>query len=104
MVNLVVISPEEQDEYVVEFLERVFVKEKINNIKGYELRTLKPTSSDITDITSPTIKYYVKNDWTVELRNNRIYIKSEYVCSVIDLNKEQLFAIYPKFDDTKVEL
>ena len=99
MVNLVIKNREEQDKYAVELLEEVFTEYAANNIKGYSLRTTK--QEIVPDIMSgvivPPNDYYVSKDWTVKLENNKIYIISEYICSVIDLNKEQLFAIFTIF-------
>lgn len=99
MVNLVIKNREEQDKYTVELLEEVFTEYAANNIKGYSLRTTK--QEIVPDIRNgvivPPNDYYVSNDWMVKLENNKIYIISEHICSVIDLNKEKLFAIYPIF-------
>jgi len=98
MVNLVIKNREEQDKYAVELLERVCA-EDTNNIRGYSLRTTKREiiPDIIKGVIVPSNDYYVSKDWTVKLENNNIYIISEHICSVIDLNKEQLFAIYPIF-------
>lgn len=98
MFNLVIKNREEQDKYAVELLERVCAEEN-NHIKGYYLRTSKREMiPDImNDVIVPPNEYYVSKDWTVKLENNKIYIISEYICSVIDLNKENLFAIFTIF-------
>ena len=98
MFNLVIKNREEQDKYAVELLERVCAEDN-NNIKGYSLRTSKREMiPDImNDVIVPPNDYYVSKDWTVKLENNKIYIISEYICSVIDLNKEELFGIFTIF-------
>lgn len=102
MVNLIIEYHDKIEYgYAAELLERVFNAEKIDNrVDSYSLKTTRPLVQDIPcGVISPTPVYRVRNDWTVKLKEDKIYIISDHICSVIDLTKERLFAIYPIFRD-----
>ena len=37
--------------------------------------------------------YYVKEDWTVKVEDNKVFIISDHISSVIDLNNEKIIEI-----------